>query len=535
MIFGRLPLADAEGAILAHGLTLDGRRLKKGHRLSAADIEALGRAGASTVLAARREAGEIDEDEAAGRIAKAAAGTGTDVNAPFTGRCNIYAREAGVALIEREQIERMNRIDEAVTIATVQPFVAVEAGQMLATVKIIPFAAPATAVSAVEAEADDAVRLQAFRPHRAGVISTRLPETKASVIEKATELMRSRLERCGSTLGQASVVEHHEDDVAAAVRAQLDRGLAPILIFAASAITDRRDVIPAGIVAAGGRICHYGMPVDPGNLMLVGEVDGVPVIGAPGCARSPKENGFDWVLHRLLAGLDVGRDEIVAMGCGGLLMDTGLRGAPRERKTEGAPRMPKVAAIVLAAGQSRRMGRENKLLAPVAGRPMLTYAVDAALKSKAHPVIVVTGHEPDEIKVVLEGREVSYVHNARFADGLSTSLAQGLDAVPADSEAALICLGDMPKVSSGLIDRLISAYNPVEGRAVVVPTRDGKRGNPVLFDRRFFAEMREIAGDVGARHLIGEHEDLVAEIAVDDDAIFLDVDTPDALKRLTGS
>lgn len=531
MIFGRLPLDQASGALLAHGLTAGGRRLRKGHRLGATDIAALRDAGLADVLAARPEPGEVGEDAAAARTARAAAGAAVRVNAAFTGRCNIYATAPGVALVDRAAIAAMNRLHESLTIATVAPFSTVEAGQMLATVKVIPFAAPEAAVVAAEQAVAGAVALAPFRPHRAGVISTRLPETKDSVIAKGVDLMRLRLTRAGSLLGAAAEVDHHEDAVAGAIRDQLDQGLSPLVIFAASAITDRRDVIPAGIVRAGGTIRHYGMPVDPGNLLLLGEVDGVPVIGAPGCARSPKENGFDWVLHRLLAGLAVDAAAIAGMGVGGLLMDTGQRGAPRTEQAP-APRMPRIAVLVLAAGQSRRMGPDNKLLLPVAGKPMVRHAVEAALGSAATTTIVVTGHEADAVRAALDGTGARFVHNPRYADGLSTSMIAGLDAVPADCDGAVVCLGDMPQIPAGLIDRLISGWNPVEGRAIVVPVREGKRGNPVLFDRSLFAAMREVAGDTGARHLIGLHEDLVAEIAVDDDAIFTDVDTPEAFRRL---
>lgn len=533
MKFGRFPLEEAEGALLAHSVTVNGRRLKKGYRLTADDIAGLEKDGHPNILAARLEAGDVGEDDAAERIAAAACGDGAAINAPFTGRCNIYAEVSGIACIDAEVVAGVNAVNEAITIATLKPHEPVEEGQMLATIKIIPFAVSEDLLAAAVDRAAGAVRVAPFRRQRAGVISTRLPETRDSVIEKGVEQMRRRLERTGGEVGEAVTVTHHEDEVAKAVKAQAAAGLSPIVIFSASAITDRRDVVPAGIAAAGGAIDHYGMPVDPGNLMLMAHLGEVPVIGAPGCARSPKENGFDWVINRLAAGLDVGPAQIMAMGVGGLLVDTGQRGAPREKRAASAPRMPCVAALLLAAGQSRRMGPTNKLLAPVGGKPMVRHAWEAIAASKTAATVVVTGHESAAVREVLSDADAVFVENPHYAEGLSTSLNAGLQAVPADCEAVVVCLGDMPRVSAALIDRLISAYNPVEGRAICVPTRDGKRGNPVLFDRRFFAEVREIAGDTGARHLIGRHEDLVAEVAVDDGAIFMDVDTPEALEKLS--
>ena len=167
-----------------------------------------------------------------------------------------------------------------------------------------------------------------------------------------------------------------------------------MVVFGASAIADRRDVIPAAVEAIGGRIEHFGMPVDPGNLMLIGTARGQPVIGAPGCARSPKENGFDWVLMRLLAGLPVSRADITGMGVGGLLMEIVTRPQPRDEPVKADGR--RIAAIILAAGRSTRMGGPNKLLAEIGGRPLVRIAVEEALASRAQPVIVVTGHQREQ-------------------------------------------------------------------------------------------------------------------------------------------
>jgi len=306
----------------------------------------------------------------------------------------------------------------------------------------------------------------------------------------------------------------------------LKAGAELVIIFGASAIADRRDVIPAAVEAVGGRIEHFGMPVDPGNLLLIGAARGRPVLGAPGCARSPKENGFDWVLMRLLAGLDVPRAAITGLGVGGLLMEIVTRPQPREEPVADTRR---VAAVVLAAGRSTRMGGPNKLIAEIAHRPLVRIAAEEALASRAKPVIVVTGHQRPEVEQALAGLPVTIVHNPDFAQGLGTSLRTGIAAVPPEADAAIVCLGDMPHVDAGLIDRLIGAFDPARGALVVVPTFEGKRGNPVLWSRRFFPDLMAVEGDVGARHLIGRYPEAVVEVAVDDRGAFVDIDTPEAL------
>lgn len=194
-------------------------------------------------------------------------------------------------------------------------------------------------------------------------------------------------------------------------------------------------------------------------------------------------------------------------------------GAPAPR------RPPTVAAIVLAAGRSRRMGA-NKLVGDFAGRPLIAHAVGAALESRASPVVVVTGFEAERVEAALAGLGVRFVHNPDYARGMSTSLIAGIGSLPDDSDGALVCLGDMPRVTADHLDRLIAAFDPPAGRAIGIPAFRGRRGNPVLWARRFFPEIRGLTGDVGARALIAEHADQVYEVAVEDDGVLFDVDTP---------
>jgi molybdenum cofactor cytidylyltransferase len=272
------------------------------------------------------------------------------------------------------------------------------------------------------------------------------------------------------------------------------------------------------------------MPVDPGNLLLIAEAGGRPRLGAPGCARSPKENGFDWVLMRLLAGLPVSRTDITGMGVGGLLMEIVTRPQPRAEPVDArSKKEARITAVILAAGRSTRMGGPNKLVAEIAGKPLVRIAAEQALASRASPVIIVTGYERERVEAALCGLAVHMVHNPSFADGLGTSLRAGINAVPGEVDGVIICLGDMPQVDAALIDRLIAAFDPEKGALVVVPTIDGKRGNPVLWSRRFFPDLIALEGDVGARHLISAYTEAVAEVPLTGNAALIDVDTPEAL------
>jgi len=532
MKFGEIAVADAEGAILAHSVSHGAGVFKKGRVLSAADLTILTTAGVARVFAARLGEDDVPEDEAAAAVAERVAGVGTTAQEPFTGRANLHADSHGLAVIDVDRVQALNRLHESLTLATVAPFTAVEARQMVATVKVIPFAVPRDVLEQALAILgnEPMVRVEAFRHRRAGLVITRLPQTKASLVKKSEESIRQRIVALGGELAAVEVCDHAIAAVTAAVAGLHGKGLNPILVFGASAIVDRGDVIPAGLARAGGEVVHLGMPVDPGNLLMFGRLHGVPVVGVPTCARSPKLNGFDWVLARVMAGIHLAAEDIMDMGAGGLLTEIPSRPSPREARPE-VPRAPAVAAIVLAAGSSTRMGF-NKLLADVGGQPMIRRSVTAVLASAARPVIVVTGRDADKVAAALDGLDVVIVHNPDFQSGLSGSLRRGLEAVPESADAALVCLGDMPAVMPRTVNRLMAAFAPSEHRTICIPIHDGRRGNPVLWGRGHFAAMKAITGDRGARGLIDEMPEECVEIQVGDDSVLTDIDTPEALDRL---
>lgn len=535
MKFGEVGLDEATGAILAHSVRLNDGVLRKGRCLIADDIGRLRGSGLTAVTVARLEQDDLDENQAALRLAEAMQTDGLAASGGKTGRANLRADTAGVALIDPETIHRMNAVDEALTISTVSPFDAVAAGHVAATVKVITFGVPAKTVEACAAIAhagDPPVRFAPFRKLRIGFIQTILPGLKESVIAKATATTSGRLADMGLSIDDERHCDHSVPAIVDCLKAQTAQGCDIALVLGASAITDRRDTVPAAVVAAGGEIEHLGLPVDPGNLMLFARLGNMRVLGIPGSARSPRLHGFDWVLQRLVAGLTVTPRDLTRMGVGGLLKEIPGRPMPREQEEIDDmidDAVKSVGAVLLAAGQSRRMGRENKMLVEIDGAPMVLHAARALIASRAAPVVVVLGHEAESVEAALTGLDVIFVGNPDYADGLSTSLRTGLSALPNEAPGAIIALGDMPGVTDADIDSLIAAFDPTAHHSICVPTHDGKRGNPVLWARRYFTEMASVAGDVGARHLIGENADQVIEVTRDNPGILIDLDTPEAV------
>ncbi len=316
-----MPAAEAEGAVLAHGVRTPGAVFRKGHRLGSTERAALAAAGVETVTVAQLEPGDIAEDEAAHRLGKVISGSGTLAGAASTGRVNIFAEQAGLLSFVPTAIDAVNAITEDVTLATFPYLSPVEAGRMVATIKIIPFAVPEVALAQCLKTASAAVAtVTPFRPLAARLIQTVNAGLKPSIMAKTSRVTADRMARLGGSVAGETRCPHEVGRLSADMRSALEAGCDLLLVIGASAIVDRRDVIPAAILELGGRIERLGMPVDPGNLILIGEIAGTPVLGLPGCARSPSRNGLDWVLERLSAGFPVTAGDVARMGVGGLLI-----------------------------------------------------------------------------------------------------------------------------------------------------------------------------------------------------------------------
>jgi molybdenum cofactor cytidylyltransferase len=326
--FGPVALADAEGAILAHGVsTARAGRLPKGTLVTPHHIDALHAEGVASVIVARLEPGDVMEDAAAERIAALFARNGLRIDPAATGRVNLFSAHSGVLRVRASLIHRLNAIDPAITIATLPDNAAVKAGAMIATVKIIPFALPAPMVAAVCAlPLSGSLIVHGFRPLHAVLLQTELPINKVSVLDKTARVTAERITSLGGTMTDLGRCAH--DATLLSQRLKEARGDI-VIVFGASAMTDAEDVIPQAICLAGGTVERVGMPVDPGNLLVLGHIGSQVVVGAPGCARSPKENGFDWVLARFFAGMRVTARDIARMGVGGLLMEIPSRPRPR--------------------------------------------------------------------------------------------------------------------------------------------------------------------------------------------------------------
>ncbi len=341
MKFEATALGDALGTILGHNVHDDsGRRvLRKGRALGEAELLLLSDLGRDSVFAARLEPGDVDEDEAARRVSEAVAGAGLTRRGSTTGRVNFHARELGVLRVDAEAVERINDC-EGVTLATLANHSVARAGKMVATTKILPYALPERTVAAAErVAAAPVIRVDRLAPRRVGLIVSGAAAKGQSagrerLVRGFEAAFRQRIELLNAELSEVRFVPLRGDrgvEGLSLAAARLAPDVDLVVLAGETAIQDRRDLAPSAIEAAGGSVICYGAPVDPGNLLLLAELDGTPVLGAPGCARSPKRNIVDLVLPRLLVGDRLTRRDITSLGHGGLLEDVPERPLPRRR------------------------------------------------------------------------------------------------------------------------------------------------------------------------------------------------------------
>ncbi|NOR61145.1 MAG: NTP transferase domain-containing protein [Rhodobacteraceae bacterium] len=523
MKFGAVPLAQAEGAILAHAVKAGGVALRKGQTLGKGDIDALKAAGRREVTVAILAGDDLAENQAAEMIGAAGLAAGIIASKPHAGRVNLLADHAGVLEVNATAVNAVNAIDPAITLATLPVFTRVSKGQLLATIKIIPYAVAARAAGVAAAKMSGAFKLHGVAKTKVSLVMSTVDGFKPSLLDKGRRAVETRLARFGLGLTDCQIVPHN---VAAMAQAISESKGDLLLLLGASATGDIADTAPEALRQAGGEVRRFGIPVDPGNLLFVGRHNGRNVLGLPGCARSLALNGADWVLERLICGIKVDEAMLAGMGVGGLLKEIPTRPQPRQNagETKG-----KVAIILLAAGQSRRMRGRDKLLETVGEGTMIEHAAQMALASKADTVFVALPPEADARKARLAGLAVRPIKAPDYGEGMGGSLRNAMTHIGSEYSAVIVALADMPEVTPAHFDALIKAYNPTNNQEICrAQSEDGTQGHPVLFGRRFFEALADSQGDSGGRAVIRSSKDYVLDVKTDGNGACLDLDTPEA-------
>ena len=530
MWFGKLPIEQCAGCVLAHSVGTGKQRITKGTLLDDDLIRQLIDNNVSHLVVARCDDNDVAENEAASQIAVAAiqGAVGVRADKAHTGRMNIYASCDGLLSYRSESVVAANSVSEDITLSVLAPNQWVLTGRMIASAKIIPYAVDADALnSAVKLLGDIDLRVIKARQGKAVLIQTVLPSIKTITLDKTKAVTEQRLQSRSMSLMQELRCEHDQQALEACFKDAA--ALAPdmILIVGASAISDRKDVLPAAVMQCGGSVQRVGIPVDPGNLLMLAQYNDIQVLGLPGCARSPKHNGFDLLLDRMVCDLPVTDQWLNSLCIGGLLGEVHSR--PQPRVAAGGGRL--VAALILAAGTSSRAGKKNKLLHDYKGVPMLCSIVEAVQSSGVSGSLLVTGHQAELVEKTVEKYNIETRYCPGYANGMAHSIATGISALQ-NYDGVLVCLGDMPHISSEVIDRIISASDENLVDSIFIPVCDGQRGNPVMIGRSFFDALLQNEGDIGARNLIQQYPEKVTEVQIGSESVLKDYDTAEALQKL---
>ena len=522
---------ESKGSILAQSYNLSERKLSKGTRVSKAIVELLNKENIKSILCAVPDENDMDEDAAAEAISNAIDRNRIYAEEASTGRVNFRTPALGVVRYNRELIKKINLVDESIAFSIVEHNQLLAKNDLIATLKIIPFFASKIYVERVVALLS---KYEIFKIHRleekkVDFIQTYYNWQKRSIFKATSNVTRSRLDALGCLLEKETLIPHDHESLCSEIKSSLDSGAQVLLISGASAITDRSDYIPRAILSVGGEIIQYGLAVDPGNLLLIGQIGSTTVIGMPGCARSPKLNGFDWVLQLLMANIPITKEELADMGAGGLLMEIASRPLPRALSKSVYKREKKIMGVILAAGNSTRMGKDNKLLRNVGDASLVRNTAVEMLNSDVDSCSIVLGYQSDKVAEVIKDLNISLILNPLWQEGQASSLKAALNTLDDTYSDLLIMLGDLPGVKSRHINTIIEEHLLTNNRRskITIPSFNGKKGNPVIWGRSFFPDLSNLEGDVGGRALFNHHPAAINLLDMDDPAVVTDTDTPE--------
>ena len=333
MFFGFLNTKDSEGAILAHSTRLEGLYISKGTKLNKEHIKNLKSKGIKRIICARLDDCDVDENAAAKFLSEKIHHNSIRFSEASTGRVNIISNTNGLIRYNKNKIVKFNLVDEGVTLALLKQNTLVKKGQLIGTLKIIPYSIHIDVLNIINNKVYGKKPLIIIKPIRKKqffLIQTKLSGTKDSVIESTKKATLKRIQDLNCNLIGSSTCNHEKESIEEKLKDSLGVSADIILISCASAVSDRRDILPSSIINSGGHIDHFGLPVDPGNLLLLGCIGNIQIVCLPGCARSPSLNGFDFIIRMLLADIKISNKEIAELSVGGLLKEVKPRPLPRK-------------------------------------------------------------------------------------------------------------------------------------------------------------------------------------------------------------
>ena len=521
---------ESLGSVIAQTYHLPGKTISKGTVVTSEIVDYFKEGDVQNILCAVPDNGDIHEDEAANIISNAIDRSHIYTESASTGRVNFKSRSLCLVRYKRSLIKEVNLVDESIAFSIVEHNQLLAKNDLIATLKIIPFFTKKKYVDQVISilANNELFKTHSLKKKEVSLIQTSFAWQKKSMFKATSTVTKNRLEALDCSLNEEKLIHHDYNMLRSEIRSSIESGIDILLISGASAIIDRSDYIPKAILSEGGEIIQYGLAVDPGNLLLVGKIGKTAIIGMPGCARSPKLNGFDWVLQLLMADIPVNKEELAEMGAGGLLMEIASRPLPRALAKSVNKREKKIMGVILAAGNSTRMGKDNKLLKNIDGSPLIRNIALEITKSDLDSCSIVLGYQSDKVADVIKDLNINLILNPLWKEGQASSLKAALNSLTSSYSDLLIMLGDLPGIKSGHINRIIEEHLSSENRRskITIPSFKGEKGNPVIWGKSFFHDLSNLEGDVGGRVLFDQHPAAINLIEMDDPGVVTDTDTP---------
>ena len=519
------------GYLLMHSVFLKDGRIRKGKIIDQDDIRMMEKSNISKVYVGEFEEGDISENSASSLIAKAIAKSQFSISPTLSGKTNITSTADGLIEIDEEKVTKLNSLSPNIAVSTLNNHDVVYRGDHIISIKIISYVISSSDLKKIInfLKKNKIIKLKNFTSMRFGVIYTTAKNEKRSLVEKTKKSIKSRISDYNSTIMHESVIPHDYGSLKAKIEQLIESDINCILLFLSTSITDVNDIVPSVINNLGGAVKSFGMPVDPGNLTLSGKINEVDIIAAAGSARSDTLNGLDWHLNCIHANIAVTQAMVNSLGVGGLLKDIDFAVKRKRVSKTIDTKKSNIAAVVLCAGESKRMGSKNKLLLKVEGKTLIKNYIDNISKSNVSEIVIVTGHQSSEIEKELDGYDLKFIYNEKYREGMSTSLNTGINSLSKNINAAIICLPDMPMIGIYEINKLIEYYNPKIGHEICVATYNDQRGNPVLWDKKYFKKLMQITGDKGGRYLLPKFLDKSVEVKLGE-AVAFDVDNESSYK-----
>lgn len=508
--------SDAQGCYLGRTIRHDGLVLRRGRKLDEDDICRLQNKNICHIDILKITENDVLEDEAANILAADLVAEGTYLTDSLRGRVNVHAAHAGLFSVDPTIVTKIHKLD-AITLATGRNMTTVNAGILLASLKIVPFMISKDMLEAVKRDIEPALRVFPWALKKISMVATTFSDEKSQRIQsKFLETTSTRLRQ----RGVQDILKHqilHEPSMVQEILARLPSD-SPVLFLGAEASMENDDLLPSLPHVTWTRA---GIPTDPGNLMWVGKdhsVVGTPrdIIIVPGCARSLEHNGFDDVLDLLCSGHSLTRDRLDALAVGGLYKTTNIfseRGLQQQEYS--------LRSIILAAGKGERFQNGPKPLAPWGQQTFVQQVHDLARPYQ--PLLVTRPDLVNSITSLLPNTQI--LSNQDWKNGISSSLKSGLAEIE-DDQDIIVFLCDMPAIRPETIAMLVQCYQQSDGSRAFAPRYRGTRGHPVIIPRSMFSIIKETNGDIGLGPLLKEGINLCT-VHVDDPGVVWDIDTND--------